>query len=217
MKITKYGHCCLLVEENGLRIVTDPGSFTIEAHENLTNIDIILYTHEHGDHFHLESLKTMLAKNPGAKIICNPSVGDILKKEGIAHTVLGDGASAEEKGVVIEGIGNVHEPIHPKLPPMQNTGYFIGGTLWYPGDALHDPHKKMRLLALPAAGPWMRMSEAIDYALALKPEIAFPVHDAVLNPALLKSGALDRWYGTLLAPQGITFTPLEIGREYDFS
>lgn len=217
MKITKYGHCCLLVEESGFRIVTDPGSFTIEAQEALTNVDVILYTHEHSDHFHLESLKAMLAKNPSAKIFCNPSVGSILSGEGIPHTVIADGETVQEKGVTIEGIGSAHAPIHPKFPPMQNTGYFIGKKLWYPGDSLHDPQKHARLLALPAAGPWMKMSEAIDYALALKPEIAFPVHDAILNPALLQSGALDRWYGALLAPQGISFTSLEAGREYDFN
>jgi L-ascorbate metabolism protein UlaG (beta-lactamase superfamily) len=30
MKIKKIGHCCLVIETNGKRIMTDPGSFTIE-------------------------------------------------------------------------------------------------------------------------------------------------------------------------------------------
>ena len=217
MKITKYGHCCLLVEERGLRTVTDPGSFTTEAQESLTNIHVILYTHEHGDHFHLESLKAMLGKNPTAKVICNPRVGEILTQEGIAHTVIGHGDATEESGVVIEGFGEQHAPIHTMLPSMQNTGYFLGGILWYPGDGFFNPGKSVKILALPVAGPWMKTQEAVDYALALKPESAFGVHDGILNPMFAQSGFLERVYGGLLGGNGIQFTTLEIGREYDFS
>ena len=56
MKITKLGHCCLLIETKDKRILTDPGSYTVEAHSKLGNIDYILFTHEHQDHYHLESL-----------------------------------------------------------------------------------------------------------------------------------------------------------------
>ncbi|MBI2052837.1 MAG: MBL fold metallo-hydrolase, partial [Candidatus Ryanbacteria bacterium] len=28
MKITKFGHCCLLIKENGVRILTDPGTYS---------------------------------------------------------------------------------------------------------------------------------------------------------------------------------------------
>lgn len=215
MKITKLGHCCLLIDVQGARILTDPGTFTIEAHEAQGSLDAVLITHEHADHFHVGSLKNILKKNPQAVVLCNPTVGALLTAEGIVHTVVGDRQSAEVKGVLIEGIGDTHAPIHPRLPLMHNTGYFIAGELWYPGDSLHDPHKRMRLLALPTAGPWMKTSEAIDYAIALHPGIAFPVHDGVLNPALLASGAFERWYATMLGTEGITFTSLELHREYE--
>jgi hypothetical protein len=68
MKITKLGHCCLLIETKGKRLLTDPGCFTIEAHSKLRDIDAILFTHEHSDHYHLESLKTLLEKNPQARV-----------------------------------------------------------------------------------------------------------------------------------------------------
>jgi L-ascorbate metabolism protein UlaG (beta-lactamase superfamily) len=58
MKITKYGHCCLLIEERGIRILTDPGAFTANIHSSLTGIDVILYTHEHADHYHLDKKTT---------------------------------------------------------------------------------------------------------------------------------------------------------------
>jgi L-ascorbate metabolism protein UlaG (beta-lactamase superfamily) len=87
MKITKIGHCCLLIEEARKRIMTDPGMFTVGEHE-LENIDIIVYTHEHGDHFHLESLKELVAKNPEVTIIANSAVGKLLEEAEITYETL---------------------------------------------------------------------------------------------------------------------------------
>ena len=82
MKSTKFGHCCLLVEENGVRILTDPGSYSTQQTQ-VKNIDFVLITHEHEDHLHVDSLKALLENNPQAKIITNKSVGALLEKEGI--------------------------------------------------------------------------------------------------------------------------------------
>ena len=84
MTITKIGHCCLLVEESGVRLVTDPGSFTAESHVTLTDIHAILYTHEHADHFHLASLKQLIVANADVKIFCNEGVAPLLAAEGSA-------------------------------------------------------------------------------------------------------------------------------------
>lgn len=174
----------MLVEEGGVRVLTDPGSLTVEMHQDLKNIDIILYTHEHHDHYHLESLKKILTNNPDATVLCNPSVGALLEAEGITHTVISDGDSDESRGLLIEGHGTVHAVVHSSMPPMGNTGYRIASRLWYPGDAFGNPHGAVEILALPVAGPWMKLSEAVDYALEIKPSICFPVHDGILNPAV---------------------------------
>ncbi len=70
MKITKFGHCCLLIEEKGVRILTDPGTYSTQQSE-VKNIDFVLITHEHADHFHVDSLKALLKNNPQAKVIPN--------------------------------------------------------------------------------------------------------------------------------------------------
>ena len=73
MKITKIGHCCLLIEVEGSRILTDPGSFTVE--DLVTdNIDVILITHEHADHLHIDSVKKIVEVNPKVQIFSNSSV-----------------------------------------------------------------------------------------------------------------------------------------------
>ncbi len=212
MKITKFGHCCLLVEENGVRILTDPGIYSTEQN-NLKNIDLVLISHEHQDHFHIDSVKEILKNNPQTKIITNKSVGALLEKEDIAFIVVEDGKNVTERGILIEGFGNNHAIMHSTIAPIQNTGYFISNKLFYPGDTLlTNPGKPIEILALPTAGPWMKLPEAIDYALAIKPKICFPVHDGILKTL----GSTNILPPKILEPNGIKFSVLEIGREYEF-
>ncbi len=205
MKITKYGHCCLLIEVNGVRIVTDPGSYS-SGFTDLQQIDVILVTHEHQDHFHLDSVKELLKNNPRAKIITNSGVGALLTKEGIAFALVGDGQSTVVNNVVIEGHGKDHAILYQNIPDAENTGYFINNELFYPGDSFYNPNKPVRVLALPVAGPWMKVSEAIDYCLAVKPKIAFPVHDGAS-----KSSTPSAMYSQFIPAAGIEFLPLEQG------
>lgn len=180
MKITKFGHCCLLVEEKGLRILTDPGSYSVVP-ADIKDVDIILITHEHADHFHIESLAKVLKMNPRAKIITNKSVGKLLDKESISYEVVEDGQNKTVEGVLIEGFGNNHNEIYKAFGLVQNTGYFIANQLFYPGDAFYNPKKKIDILALPVAGPWCKIKDSVKYALAVKPRVAFPVHDGSLK------------------------------------
>lgn len=53
MKITKFGHCCLLVEENNLRILIDPGNYLKRA-DDLKDIDTMLITHSHQDYLDIK-------------------------------------------------------------------------------------------------------------------------------------------------------------------
>ena len=63
----------------------------------------------------------------------------------------------------------------------QNSGYFNAKRFWYPGDAFFDPGKPVEILALPVCGPWVHISECINYGIKLKPKVAFPVHDGMLK------------------------------------
>jgi L-ascorbate metabolism protein UlaG (beta-lactamase superfamily) len=167
----------MIIEENGLRILTDPGSFTADKISDIKNIDLLLITDEHGDHLHLDSVKTILANNPEIKIITQKSVQAILGSSGIKCELLLSGQKTDYKGVLIEGYGEKHAVIHREIPQSENTGYCIAGRLFYPGDALTNPHRPIAILALPVSGPWLKISEAIDYAIELNPKICFPVHD----------------------------------------
>jgi L-ascorbate metabolism protein UlaG (beta-lactamase superfamily) len=202
MKVTKFGHCCLLIETKGKRILTDPGSYSVEAHSKLTDIDFVLFTHEHPDHYHLDSLKIIIQNNPQAKIYANDSVSGLLEQERIEHIKVSHNESLSLGEVPITGIGEKHAEIHSSMPLSSNLGFFIDGRLWYPGDNFTNPERAVEILALPVSGPWMKIGEAVDYALLLKPKKAFPVHDGT---RFVTAHVVP---GRILPEHGIEFIPM---------
>ncbi len=214
MKITKFGHCCLLLEVDGVRILTDPGSFTT-AQNDIMGLDAVLITHSHHDHYHAESVPQIVKNNPQAVFITNGEVGELLKKEGVAYTKVSDGESAVVKGIKIEGFGKEHKKVYKDIPSLENTGYFVAGKLYFPGDAFYNPHKVVDILALPVAGPWMQSSETIEYAKEICPRTSFPVHDGMIR----KEFTVWFEYGvikTALAESNIEFISLREGEIKEF-
>lgn len=211
MKITKLGHACLLIEENETRILIDPGIFAPQASE-LKNIDAVLITHEHSDHLSLDLLKQILENNPQAKIYTNTSVGALLTEANITFNLLTGRQAFQVNEIPIKSFEVDHAPLHSSIPQIKNTGYFIAERLFYPGDSLINPEEPIEILALPVAGPWLRLSEAIDYTLALKPEQCFPVHEGILKTP----GLTHLLPPKVLEPAGINFVILEIDKENEF-
>ncbi len=182
MKITKIGHCCLLVEVDRKRILTDPGSFTADDHV-LENIDLVLITHEHGDHLHVESLQGLAEKNPGLQVVTNSGVGALLDEAEIPYTKLEGTDTAEIAGLAFEAFDAPHAEVFEDMADCHNTGYFITERFFYPGDAYAKPTRAVEVLALPVAGPWCKLGDVVRYVHELAPEKAFPVHDGLLNEA----------------------------------
>jgi L-ascorbate metabolism protein UlaG (beta-lactamase superfamily) len=193
--------------------MTDPGEFST-GQSSVTGVDLVVITHEHGDHLHVESLRAVLANNPQAKVVTNSAVGKILAAEGIAHEVLEGVAVAEFAGVSLEAYDARHEEIFEDFGQVQNTGYLVAGKVFYPGDAFKNPGKPVDILALPVAGPWCRVRDAVRYALEMKPRKAFPVHDGQLAEG--RQGGSHRVPAKFLGEAGIEFVPLEAGEEAEF-
>ena len=212
MRIKKLGHCCLVIEEKGKKIMTDPGSWTVEEQIKETNIDLIIITHEHGDHIHIDSLKTILLNNPDAHIITNAGVGKLLDKEGIKYEILENKLSKDFFGVEIESHSCKHEEIYKEIGQVENTGFFIGQRLFYPGDSFYNPEKQVEILALPVAGPWANVKDSVNYALAIKPKICFPIHDGMLK----SFGANHVITMKVLKENGIDFISFEEINEAEF-
>jgi L-ascorbate metabolism protein UlaG (beta-lactamase superfamily) len=208
MKIKKLGHCCFIADINGKRIMTDPGSFST-LQNNEQNIDLVVITHEHADHLHIDSLKAIIKNNPNVLVITNTAVGKLLTEAGITFTKVEDKEIYDFSGVAIKGFGTIHAEIYGDFSRVQNTGYLID-SLCFPGDAFELPHKDVDILALPIAGPWMKIKEAIDYAKAVKPRICFGVHDAILSPS---ASFVWKLPAMILEKDNIAFKQLEIGKE----
>ncbi len=213
MNITKHGHCCLTLKIGSLTILTDPGNYNTCPLES--GIDIILITHEHQDHCHLDALQIVLAKNPEAEIITHKGVGKLLDEVGIAWTEVSSGEAISRKGVAIKSIGSEHACIHHDLTPVQNTGFLIADQLFYPGDSFELPLVSVDILALPVAGPWMKLSEAIEYTKEVKPKKVFPVHDGMLRQEH-QLGPTRRIPTILLEPFGIEYIDMQEGDIKEF-
>lgn len=212
MKIKKLGHCCMVLEINGKRIMTDPSNSDYGGDSiSETGLSAILITHEHGDHLHIETLKEVLKNNPEAIVISNTSVGKLLTEAGIAFTKVEDGEDYMLYDILIKGFGDKHAQIYEDYGQVQNTGYMIN-EFCYPGDSFNMPPSKVDILALPVLGPWMKMKDAIDYAKELKPRIVFPIHDATLKPFATFIYGIPQHF---LSQVGIEFKKLEIGKEED--
>lgn len=202
----------MLIKEGNLTILTDPGTYTIEEQEKLVGIDLVVFTHEHFDHFHLESLKVILKNNPNAKVVTNHGLGKLLTEGGVVFELLEEGQEKMFAGVSIAGFGCEHAFIHESFPITVNTGYMFANRFFYPGDALVNPKKSVEILAFPVTGPWLKLHEAIAYAEELSPKKSFPVHDWNLK----LPGIFHKLPSTVLPTKGIQFIVPEIGKPMEY-
>lgn len=210
MKLTKYGHSCLHVEQDadGQRasILIDPGSFS-QRLGSLTGLTGILVTHVHADHMDTERIAALVQANPQASVHAEPAAAAELGKAGIAVSDLAVGQQID-LGISVQAFGGEHAVIHADLPRFGNLGYLIGGRLFHPGDSLQVPSIEVEILAVPVMAPWMALKEAIDFERAVAPKVAIPIHDA-----LLPTAAKPMYYGRLeaLGPDGMRWLDLDHG------
>jgi L-ascorbate metabolism protein UlaG (beta-lactamase superfamily) len=182
MRLTKLGHSCLLVEESGARLLLDPGNLSA-GFEELEGLTAVLFTHQHADHLDQQRLRGLLDRNPGVRVISDPGSAEPLGQAGVEVEVVADGQELDVGGVGVRVAGRDHAVIHPDIPVVPNVGYLVGGRLFHPGDAFTQPGQPVEVLAVPAAAPWLKVSEPIDYLRAVRPRVAVPVHDQVLSTA----------------------------------
>ncbi len=196
MRITRYNHSCLLVEDGEARLLLDPGAFS-SGFQDLRGLTGVLITHQHLDHLDPARIGPLLEANPDARLHCDE--GSVEHLGGLPSTVVRAG-DVLDLGAEVRVHGSTHAVIHPDLPPIPNVGYLVGGRFFTPGDALTVPDADVEVLGLPTAAPWLKLSEAVGLLRDVRPRLAFPVHDAVLAMPQI-------WYshfGTL-APEGTAF------------
>jgi L-ascorbate metabolism protein UlaG (beta-lactamase superfamily) len=187
MELTHFGHSCLLAEfgvgSGVARLLFDPGNFS-HGFEGITGLSAILITHQHPDHADPQRLPALVEANPQAALYADPQTAALLGGDWQAVQV-GDELTIE--GLTIRGVGGRHAVIHPEIPVIDNISYLVGDSehparLMHPGDALFVPGEPVEVLATPAAAPWLKISEAVDYLRAVAPRHAVPIHQGIIAP-----------------------------------
>ncbi len=178
MKITKYEHACFTVKIDGKVLVVDPGVWTTDFKVPDTVVAIVI-THEHPDHFDPSLLAKIYEKNPNSVLVSLDSI--VEKMPDHTSKIVKPGDTVHIGPFNLEFFGGTHALIHDSMPPIGNVGVLINDTVYYPGDSFSLPDKPVTVLALPVGAPWLKMSETMDFLVAIKPSLAFPTHDMVLS------------------------------------
>jgi L-ascorbate metabolism protein UlaG (beta-lactamase superfamily) len=204
MRLTKYAHSCVLVEDDGARVLIDPGNLT-RGFDELTGLTGILITHQHADHVDVDRLGPLLERNPNAALYADEGTVGILEERGISAATARQGDRLDV-GLDAAVYGVDHAVIHPEIPRVTNVGYLVGGRFFHPGDSFTVPDVAVEVLGLPTAAPWLKASEAIDYLRAVAPRLAIPIHEALLARPAVYYAHYQR-----LAPEKTDVTLLEPG------
>lgn len=173
------GHACFLINIEGKIIVTDP-----QKSDYSGKADLILVSHSHSDHLDVSEIKKLRKKDT---IIIAPE--DCKSKITMATKSLKPGQEATFGKVKIRAVEayNVKRfrspgvPFHPK---GLGVGYLIlgeGTTIYHAGDTDFIPEMKqlghVDVALLPSGGTYtMDSPDAAEAALAVKPEVAIPMH-----------------------------------------
>jgi L-ascorbate metabolism protein UlaG (beta-lactamase superfamily) len=188
--ITFIGHGTLMMEAGSTVIHIDP--VTLQAdYTKFPKGDIILVTHEHGDHLDLKALA--LVTKPGSKTIVSQScsgkvVNALVFKNGDEQT-FGD---ITIKAVPAYNIVNKKDgnPYHPK---GNGNGYVIsygGKRIYVAGDTENVPEmadlKDIDIAFLPMNLPYTMTPQMVaDGALSFMPKILYPYHTGATDVQLL--------------------------------
>lgn len=210
MKITKYEHACLVLEEQGKKLVVDPGVFT-KSFGPADNIAAVVVTHVHPDHFDPGHLRKILDANPDVPIFTTNEVAEQFQEPSVSVVRAGD--KFEAGPFRLELNGDRHAVIHPDWPYPQNIGVRINDKFYYPGDSFTLPNGDVDTLAVPANAPWMKVSEVMDFVAKVKPKRCFATHDGLLSEAGLAT--YNKWLNEICQKEGIEFTYLKSTESID--
>ncbi|NRQ34963.1 MBL fold metallo-hydrolase [Nonomuraea sp. NN258] len=179
MRLIKYGHACVRLEVGDRVLVIDPGVFT-EA-EALDGATDVLVTHEHPDHLDADKLAAARLREPALRVHLPQAAAAEVPELGDALVPVEPGQRFTAAGFGVEVVGGRHAEIYDGLPGCANVGYLVEGDVYHPGDSLFVPSSPVTTLLVPAAAPWLKLAEALDFVRAVRPARAFPIHDATLN------------------------------------
>jgi len=190
LSITFVGHGTLMLEAGNTIIHIDPVSREAD-YTLLPQADLILITHEHGDHLEPKAL-ALITKSPSNIVVSKSCIGKVDKA-----LVLNNGeeqtfGDIQLQAVPAYNIVNQREgkPYHPK---GNGNGYVVsfgGKRIYIAGDTENIPEmaglKEIDIAFLPMNLPYTMTPQMVaDGARSFMPKVLYPYHMGQTDPQLL--------------------------------
>ncbi len=182
LEITFLGHGTLMLTFDGRTIHVDPFS-RVADYATLPKADVVLITHEHGDHMDLEALASV--RTGKTEVILT----EICAKQVEGGSVMRNGDMLTVHGMVIEAVpayNLVHkrengQPFHPKGAGNGYVMTFGDKRVYVAADTENIPEMKVLenidCAFLPMNLPYTMTPEMVaDAAKAFQPKILYPYH-----------------------------------------
>jgi L-ascorbate metabolism protein UlaG (beta-lactamase superfamily) len=181
LKITFIGHGTLMFTFNEKIIHVDPYS-RVGDYTQLPKADLILITHEHGDHLDPKAVEAIKKTNTEIVLTkkCTGKIDGTIMNNGDVKTVTGLKIEAVPAYNIVH-MRRENMPYHPK---GDGNGYIItfgDKRVYVAGDTENTPEMKalkdIDIAFLPMNLPYTMSPEMVaDAAKAFKPKILYPYH-----------------------------------------
>jgi L-ascorbate metabolism protein UlaG (beta-lactamase superfamily) len=206
MQLTKFTHSCVRLDDGDRSVVIDPGVFS-EVDEAVDGAAAILITHEHADHIDAEKVRAALGRDSRLRLYAPDGVAATLADLGAQVVAVQPGEQFDAGGFSVQSFGGQHALIHPAIPVIANLGYLVDGAVYHPGDSFTVPTAPVATLLLPSNAPWSKVSEVIDFAIAVRAPRMYQIHDSLVTDVY--AGMVEGHFGRIAGPHGVQFQHLK--------
>ncbi len=203
-RIVFLGHATVLIECDGVRLLTDPLLRSRVAHlrrqtppvdrSATAGLDAVLISHLHHDHLDLASLRLLGRDTP---LLVPAGAGAWLRdRRFTAVTELAVGEVADVGALAVTAVEARHDGRRPGGPRAETVGYLVRGrrAIYFAGDTelfaeMSNLSSELDVALLPVAGWGSKLGpghmdplEAARAARLLQPRLAIPMHWGTLLP-----------------------------------
>jgi len=177
LKIAHIGHGSLMFSFAGKVVHVDPTMMVYPDYASLPKADLVLVTHEHGDHLDAKAIEAV--RTADTKVICNAASAKTVPDA----VVMNNGDAQTVAGIAIKAVPayNPEKQFHPK---GNGNGYvltFGDKRIYVAGDTENIPEMKalkgIDVAFLPMNQPFTMTPEQVaDAAKAMQPSVLYPYH-----------------------------------------
>jgi L-ascorbate metabolism protein UlaG (beta-lactamase superfamily) len=204
-RIVFIGHSTVVIELDGIRLLTDPLLRRGVAHLRrqtepadralASSADAVLISHLHRDHLDIASLRLL---GNGTPVLVPAGAAAWLRRRGFENvTELGVGDRADVGNLIVTAVDARHDGSrNPRGLRAETVGYVVRGprTIYFAGDTevfeqMSELSPELDVALLPVAGWGSRLGKGhmdpLDAARAvslLTPRLAIPIHWGTLLP-----------------------------------